>query len=215
MFGVLPGSHASLRSPASGLVAAVISHAAIVAVVLCSHTVRGDQPHRLIVVDSLAWSSPSPASAPQVPEPPAEPALLPSLPVVDPSILPPLEPGASPGTPVGSFPVTTASGRLPGVGGVWAPDVVDERPEVLSGPPLVYPEQMRQTGIEGGVVVEVVIDTLGRAEPGSLRTVDSSQRAFEAAATAYVRRALFRPARVMGRPVRVLIRLPIEFRIAR
>jgi len=74
---------------------------------------------------------------------------------------------------------------------------------------------MRQAGMEGRVVVEVVIDTLGRAEPGSSRTVESSQRAFDAAALTYVRRALFRPARVMGRPVRVLIRLPIEFRIAR
>ncbi len=215
MFDVLPGSHASLRSPASGLVAAVISHAAIVAVVLCSHTVRGDQPHRLIVVDSLAWSAPSPTSPPRVPEAPAGPAAPPNLPVVDQSGLPPLPIGSPPGTPVGSSPVATVPGGLPGVGGVWAPDVVDERPEVLSGPPLVYPEQMRQAGIEGHVVVEVVIDTLGRAEPGSLRTVDSSQGAFEAAATAYVRRALFRRARVMGRPVRVLIHLPIEFRIAR
>jgi len=41
------------------------------------------------------------------------------------------------------------------------------------------------------------------------------QRAFEAPALSYVRRALFRPARVMGRSVRVLVRLPIDFRITR
>jgi len=98
---------------------------------------------------------------------------------------------------------------------VWDSGIVDERPEVLSGPILTYPELMRQAGIEGRVVVEVVIDSLGRAEPGSLRIVESPQRAFEAAALAYVRRALFRPARVMGRSVRVLVRLPIDFRITR
>ena len=215
MLEVLPGSHASSRSPVSGLVAAVILHGAIVAVVLYSHTARGDQPHRLIVVDSLAWSAPIRSSPPRFPEAPAGAGPLPSLPAVDQSSLPPLVLGAPSGTPVGSSPVATVPGGLPGVGDVWDSGVVDERPEVLSGPPLVYPEQMRQAGIEGRVLVEVVIDTLGRAEPGSLRTVASSQRAFEAAATAYVRRALFRPARVMGRPVRVLIRLPIEFRIAR
>jgi len=98
---------------------------------------------------------------------------------------------------------------------VWDSGIVDERPEVLSGPILTYPELMRQAGIEGRVVVEVVIDSLGRAELGSLRIVESPQRAFEAPALSYVRRALFRPARVMGRSVRVLVRLPIDFRITR
>jgi hypothetical protein len=58
--------------------------------------------------------------------------------------------------------------------------------------------------------VQLVIDTLGRAEPGSL-VLQSSHPGFEGAARAYVLDALFRPGRTHGRAVRVLVRLPISF----
>ncbi|PYO34717.1 MAG: hypothetical protein DMD74_09800 [Gemmatimonadetes bacterium] len=214
MFHVLPGSDTPLRSPVSGLVAALVSHAAIVAVVLASHSARGPQSPPIIIVGPEAWSSPSPIRTPPLPRPPvvAGTVSLPHLPVSDLPTMPPLDAG---GVPVGVPPQVPSLGGIPGVGEVWESGVVDERPEVLSGPVLAYPEPMRQGGIEGRVVVEVVIDTLGRAEPASLRIVESPQRAFETSALSYVRRALFRPARVLGRPVRVLIRLPIEFRIMR
>ncbi len=215
MFDLLPGSQRSVRSPLLGLVAALVSHAAIVAIVLSSRTARGAEPRRVMVVDPGVLSLRRSSATPHAPGVPVVPGVPPDLPVIDASRLPPLDLGDHFQTPVGASPVAPSPGGLPGGGGVWDPGVVDERPEVLSGPPLVYPEGMRQAGMEGRVVVEVVIDTLGRAEPGSSRTVESSQRAFDAAALTYVRRALFRPARVMGRPVRVLIRLPIEFRIAR
>lgn len=86
---------------------------------------------------------------------------------------------------------------------------------LLSAPPPVYPEPLRRAGIEGRVVVETVVDTLGRAEPGSLVVVESPAPGFAAPARAYVLRALFRPARVHGRAVRVPVRVPIEFRLAR
>ena len=87
---------------------------------------------------------------------------------------------------------------------------VEESPALLPGPAPAYPELLRAAGIEGRVVLQVVIDTLGRAEPAA-RVVESSNRGFDGAALAYVRRALFRPGRVRGRAVRVLIRLPLEF----
>jgi len=92
-------------------------------------------------------------------------------------------------------------------------DVVDERPEVLTGPPLSYPEPLRRAGIGGRVLVRAVIDSLGRAEPASVVVLESPNRGFDRAALDYVRRALFRPARVLGRPVRVLVEVPIEFQI--
>lgn len=87
---------------------------------------------------------------------------------------------------------------------------VEESPALLPGPPPAYSELLRAAGIEGRVVLQVVIDTLGRAEPAA-RVVESSNRGFDGTALAYVRRALFRPGRVRGRAVRVLIRLPLEF----
>ncbi len=40
-------------------------------------------------------------------------------------------------------------------------------PDLLSGPPLQYPELLRRAGIEGRVIVQATIDSTGRAEPAS------------------------------------------------
>src|SRR6266508_4537181 len=94
--------------------------------------------------------------------------------------------------------------------GPWSPTAVDAAPALLAGPPLAYPEVLRRAGIEGTVVVQAVIDTLGRVEPGSL-LLETSHAGFAAAARAYVLGAVFRPGRAHGRAVRVLVRLPIGF----
>jgi TonB family protein len=97
--------------------------------------------------------------------------------------------------------------------GPWSPTAVDNPPALLAGPPLVYPDVLRRAGTQGTVVVQAVIDTLGRAEPGSL-ALESSHAGFEAAARAYVLGVVFRPGRAHGRAVRVLVRLPIGFTLA-
>jgi protein TonB len=97
----------------------------------------------------------------------------------------------------------------------WSMASIEEAPVLLAGPALAYPEGLRRAGITGRVVVAAVLDTLGRAEPGSVAIVRSPNRAFDAAARDYVIGALFRPARVHGRPVRVLVHLPIDFTIPR
>jgi len=127
--------------------------------------------------------------------------ISPSTSVLDPGTLSPTHPA----DPAGDARFSTTS--------PLSPEVVDERPEVLTGPPLAYPEPLRQAGIAGRVLVRAVIDTLGRAEPASVVVLESPNRGFDRAAIDYVRRALFRPARVLGRPVRVLVEVPIEFRI--
>jgi len=97
--------------------------------------------------------------------------------------------------------------------GPWSADRVEDAPVLLSAAPPVYPERLRRAGIEGRVVVEAVIDTMGRAERSSVRVVESAQLGFEGPARDYILRALFRPARVHGGPVRVLVRMPIDFRL--
>jgi TonB family protein len=67
-------------------------------------------------------------------------------------------------------------------------------------------------GITGSVVMRAVVDTLGQVEPASIVAVSSANRAFEASARAYILSAQFRPARVRGRAVRVLIQVPVDFR---
>ena len=94
---------------------------------------------------------------------------------------------------------------------VFMEAIVEEKPAVLSGPTLQFPELLRQAGIEGRVLVQAIVDTLGRVEPNSIKVLQSPNPGFDQSATSYVLKALFRPARVHGRAVRVLIQIPVAF----
>jgi TonB family protein len=101
---------------------------------------------------------------------------------------------------------------LPG-DGVYLPSLVQDSPELLSAPTPAYPPLLRAAGVQGQVIVTAVVDTLGQAENGSVRIVRSDNPGFDAAALATVRAARFRPARIYGRAVRVLVQVPVVFRL--
>jgi TonB family protein len=105
------------------------------------------------------------------------------------------------------------SGMVPTGNEVFVEALVEEKPDRLSGPPMVYPELLRQAGIQGRVMVQAIIDTLGRVEPNSVKIIQSPNPGFEQSAKTLVIKSLYRPARVHGRAVRVLIQIPIDFRI--
>ena len=90
-----------------------------------------------------------------------------------------------------------------------------ERPVVVSGPRLQYPNLLRQAGIEGRVIVRAIIDTTGRAEPASVQVVESPHPGFDQAARDFVLHARFSRGRLRGRAVRVLITFPVNFRTGR
>jgi TonB family protein len=104
------------------------------------------------------------------------------------------------------------AGLVP-TGEVYAEALVDEKPSVLSGTPAIYPEILKQAGIQGRVLIQAVIDTMGRAEPGSVRIIQSPNPGFDQGSKNYVLHALFRPARVRGHAVRVLIQVPIDYHL--
>lgn len=105
------------------------------------------------------------------------------------------------------------TGMVPSSDMVFLEAVVEEKPERLAGPQPIYPPLLQQAGIQGRVVVEAIIDTMGRAEPASIKIVQSPNPGFDQATRTSVLRSLFRPARVHGRAVRVLVRVPFDFRI--
>jgi TonB family protein len=105
-----------------------------------------------------------------------------------------------------------AEGIVP-TGEVYLEAIVEEKPAVLSAPEARYPELLRQAGIQGRVVIQAIIDTTGRAEPNSIKIVRSPNPGFDEASRNWMLRALFRPARVHGRAVRVLVEVPIDYRI--
>jgi protein TonB len=93
--------------------------------------------------------------------------------------------------------------------------VVEERPERVSSPLARYPDILRQAGIEGRVLIEVVIDTSGHAERGTIRVLTSTHQLFEGPAREVVQNSLYSPGRIQGRAVRVRVQVPINFNILR
>ena len=88
---------------------------------------------------------------------------------------------------------------------------VQRKPELLSTPKLQYPEGLRQDAIEGDVWLEFIVDTIGRAEPQTLKVLMADDPLFEAEAKRVILGARFKPARVDGKPVRVLVVQPVSF----
>jgi protein TonB len=120
-----------------------------------------------------------------------------------------VEGGVARGVEGGSGPVVTDQPYMEAV--------VEERPELVQGTCVqpVYPAMLQQAGIEGRVLLEFVIDTLGRAERGSIRTISTSHPLFEAPAKASVPTCRFRPGKIQGRSVRVRVQQPINFTMQR
>jgi len=93
--------------------------------------------------------------------------------------------------------------------------VVEERPEMVSHPPVRYPDILRQAGIDGHVVIEAVVDTSGHVERGSIKVLSSTNQLFEQPAKEVIAGAVFRPGRISGRAVRVRIQQPFNFSLSK
>ena len=91
--------------------------------------------------------------------------------------------------------------------------LAEEHAEVLTGPLPVYPELLRQAGVEGRVVLEAVVDTTGRVLSQSVAVASATNPGFVAPARRALQATLFRPARIGGKAVRMLVRIPYEFAI--
>ncbi len=113
--------------------------------------------------------------------------------------------------PAASQQPTSQDPKTPIGNDIFMEAVVDEKPAVLSAPQLVFPDLLRQAGIQGRVMVQAIIDTMGSAEPSSLKILRSPNPGFDQSAENYVLKTLFRPARVHGRAVRVLVQVPVSF----
>ena len=141
---------------------------------------------------------------------PAGPVIGP-IPVMEPILgIPPIS-GPSFGDPRTLSPYRGDS--VTGTGTMWTAEAVQEAPVLLTAPLPAYPARLREVGIQGQVVIEAIVDTLGRVELGSMRIVASDQAEFDGPALVTIRGALFRPGRVFGKGVRVLVRVPVAFRL--
>ena len=115
---------------------------------------------------------------------------------------------------IASSETETAIGVTPMADQTYDPNLVDDPPILLSSPPLV-PALLPQTVPTSRVVVQAVIDTAGRAEPASVRVIQSADSAFEHNARQWMLKTLWRPALVGGRPVRLWINRAIDYTVTR
>ncbi|HYH83268.1 MAG TPA: TonB family protein [Longimicrobium sp.] len=76
-----------------------------------------------------------------------------------------------------------------------------------------YPPRLRDVGVAGHTTVMLIIDKDGNVEPGSVRVQESTHSAFEDAAVRAVERFRFKPATLRGRPISVLVTLPIAWQL--
>ena len=101
---------------------------------------------------------------------------------------------------------------VPSDGGRLHPlETVDELPVVLVQPSLGYRRCLEEADVRGREVLQLIIDTTGHVESGSVKVRQSVHRLLDSLALAAGRAFVFRPARAGGAPVRVLVTLPLEF----
>lgn len=163
---------------------------------------------RTLTTDRRDGGVPSPIGFPTV------------VPVIDvPPDLPPITLTHQPFDPRAFTGRGVAGGAPDGIGiAAASPDVgslivssaeADEPPRLVTRAALRAPAGFE--GVPGRVVLSFVVDTLGRAELGSVKVVASSSPVFEQPATTMVLGSRFTPGRNGGRPVRVLVQQPIVF----
>ncbi len=89
---------------------------------------------------------------------------------------------------------------------------VKQSPRVARQVPPVYPSAARRAGVEGSVLLQVVVQTNGRA--GDVLLVSSSGSGLlDAAAMKAVRKWSFRPAMIDGQPTSGHVRVPVRFEL--
>lgn len=108
-----------------------------------------------------------------------------------------------------------ANGIVPNSDAVFTSSIVEEQPERLAGPQPVFPELLKQAQIQGRVLARAIIDTTGHIEPNSIKILQTPNPGFNPGVIDALRRSVFRPARVHGRAVRIMIDIPFDFTIKR
>jgi TonB family protein len=84
-----------------------------------------------------------------------------------------------------------------------------------ANPPPRYPDSLRGAGVEGQVLMQFVVDTLGLADMTTLKVLRSSHALFTYAVWDDLPHLRFVPAEVTGRRVRQLVQMPFQFSLTR
>jgi protein TonB len=152
-----------------------------------------------------------PVVAPTPPTPPAaavrhdriEPVQPPAAVLVD---------AGAPVVPAVTESIAPASTDLAAVGHAPSQPLPGVRLEYLQAPPPVYPRAAMRLGIEGTVLLQVLVDVDGKPLQVDVRQGSGDRRLDAAAREQVLRHWRFRPAMQDGRAVQAIGLVPIEFK---
>jgi len=156
----------------------------------------------------------------------SSPAPSTPLPVIDhvPTTIEPVDPNVTPMTP-GNLVIGPASPPPGLIGGPTGPAtgpgdaievrLVDKPPRVLRSEQPRFPEALRARGQNGRIVVQFVVDTLGRAEMSEFKVVDATDAQLADPVRAVLPRFRFTPGEAGGHKVRTMVALPFDFTLVR
>ena len=203
-----------------GSVPSLIIHSAVIGAAVLATLSARQNTSGVSADTTLVFLAPPPEQPPPPPQPelsvPLKGFQTVDVPAVIPTAIPPVtlqerfDPKHFSGVGVEGG---RGDGVEPGSDQVYAATAVDEQPLLLAAPPPVYPALLRDAGITGRVLLQAVIDTTGRVDPGSVKVLRTPNPGFEIPSRQWILKALFRPARLGGRLVRVIVDLPLDFSI--
>jgi TonB family protein len=88
--------------------------------------------------------------------------------------------------------------------------LVSEMPRVLSEVKPTYPKEAKEKSLEGAVVMDILIDDKGKVR---LVSVIEGEPLFRSGAVEAMKKFLFKPAMLEGKPVAVKIRYTLRFQL--
>jgi len=95
---------------------------------------------------------------------------------------------------------------------VHTSDTVDQPPQPIEQPPMRFPQKLRDKGVEGYVVLSVLVNANGAIE--RVKVIESKPPgAFDQVALEGIRDWRFNPATYKGEPVKTWIRQKIRFEL--
>jgi protein TonB len=221
MFGELLESRAKRARNHSGAVVSVVGHALFITLAVVATrkplvaTSPAERVYRLPVLETPVPVAPRPEDRSARTTGPSTPSVPAPLPFVPPVIvlpgIPPVDLTAPPATGLAwpSEGPAVKGGIVPrgsaeGEAGIPFATGVDKPAIALSGNPSPrYPEALRRAAVRGEVVIQVVIDTTGRADMGTVRVMSSDHALLTSAVIDALPRARFLPAETGGRKVRM------------
>jgi protein TonB len=237
MFTVLLESRARRQRRTGGMALSIAGHVAIIGFATAA-TVHGRPSAKVattpVILRFVRPPMPIPVThevraattAGGLPRTPAIPRIVIDVPNIAPPSLPPIDPGALP-TPDDLVALTSSGAASPRGGGrgIWELatnppssyewSVSEVMMHVLSSGKPRYPETLRQSGIDGQVLVQFVVDTLGRVDLRSVKVLRSTHELFTAAVRSALPQFRFKPAEVNGKRSAAMAQMPFEFQLNR